>query len=119
MVFVGDLLDDLGRYDGLHDEVGRLHLPHSLTVGDDIPQEDQTGLVAVDQHPFALAVLAGHADTVCIRVGSHQNISVKCLRITQSEGQCLRNLRIRTVDGREVSILHHLLLHTVDIVKTP
>ena len=114
-----DLANHFRGDNRLHDEICRLEQALSLAVGDDIPQEDQTGLVAIDEHPFALIVLARHADTVSIGVRSHENISVELFSVTQSERQRLGELWVWTVDGWEVAVLDHLLRNAVYIVKAP
>ena len=68
IVLIGNLLDHLSGNDGLHNKVVRLHLTHLNAVGDDVVEEQQASLVAVDEHPFTLIVLASHTHTVGIRV---------------------------------------------------
>ena len=114
-----DLANHFRGDNRLHDEICRLEQALSLAVGDDIPQEDQTGLVAIDEHPFALIVLARHADTVSIGVRSHEDVSVELLSVAQSERQSLGKLRVRTVNSGEVAILDHLLRNAVYIVEAP
>ena len=114
-----DLANHLCGDDRLHDEVRRLEQALSLAVGDDIPQEDQTGLVTIDEHPLTLIVLASHTDAVCIRVRSHEDVCVELLSVAQSERQSLGKLRVRTVDCWEVTVLDHLLRNAVYIVEAP
>ena len=52
-----------------------VHLAGCDTVLDDIVQEEQAGLVTVNQHPFALVVLASHTYAVGIRVACHHDVA--------------------------------------------
>ena len=119
VLLLGNLTDNLCCNNSLHDEVCWLHLAYSLTICDDIPQEEQTSLVTIYQNPLAIAILTSHTDTVSIWVRSHQNVSIECLRITQTKCQSLCNLWVWTVNSWKITILNHLLLNTMNIVKTP
>ena len=78
------LTDKLGRHNGLDNKVSRLHLSGGLAVRNNVPQENHTCLIAVDEHPLALIVLASHAHSVGIRVARHQDIGIQFLRIAQA-----------------------------------
>ena len=95
MVLVGNSFDQFSSYNCLHDKLIAFHLTHCDAVLDDIVQEEQTGLVTVDQYPFAFAVLTSHTHTVSIRVGSHHDISIDFLRQLDSQSQCFGIFRIR------------------------
>ena len=81
MVLIGNLLDNFRGNDSLHNEVVWFHLTRLDAVGDDVIEEKQASLVAVDKHPFALIVLASHAHAVGIGVGCHNDIGVNLLGI--------------------------------------
>ena len=84
MISVGDFFDHLRGDDGLDNKIVGLHLACPDAVGDDVVEEEQAGLVTVDEHPFAPVVLAGHAHTIGIGVGSHHDVGIQCLCISQS-----------------------------------
>ena len=119
VLFLCNLTNNLCCNNGLYDKVCWLHLAHSLTISNNIPQEDQASLVTINKYPFAITILTSHTYTVSIWVRSHQDISIESLRITQTECQSLCYLWVWTVDSREVTIFHHLFLHTMNIVKAP
>ena len=95
LLFVCNLLDDFSGHDSLHDKVTLLHLVHRLSVGDDIIEEEQTGLVTVDENPLALIILACHTYAVSIRVAGHDDICIHGLSITECECQRLTILGVR------------------------
>ena len=119
LVLVCHSLDEFGGHDGLHDEVVRLHLTHCNTVLDDVVQEDETSLVTIDKHPLALIVLAGHTDTVGIRVTCHHDVNVNLLSQRNGHGKGFGIFGIRRNHCREIAVLHHLFGHAVDILKSP
>ena len=119
VLFLCNLTDNLCCNNSLYNKVCWLHLAHSLTICNDIPQENKTGLVTINQYPLAIAILTSHTYTVSIWVRSHQNIGIESLCITQAKCQSLCYLWVWTVNSWEVTIFNHLLLHTMNIVKAP
>ena len=119
MLFVCNLLDNFRCYNSLYDEVSRLHQSLGLTVAYDVIEEQKACLVAVDEYPFTLVVLASHAHTVGIRVARHDNISVNFFRVTQCKGKSFSVFGVRAYYSWEIAALHHLLLHAMNVLKAP
>ena len=119
MVLVGNRLDEFGRHDGLHHKLVAFHLAHGNAVLDDVVEEEQTRLVTIDEHPLALVVLARHTYAVSIGVGSHHNVGIQLLCQRNSHRQGFGIFRIRRYHRGEVTVLHHLLRHTVYVLKAP
>ena len=119
LVLIGNSFDELGSDNGLYDEIRRLHLAGCDTVLDDVVQENETSLVTINKHPLALIVLAGHTDTVGIRVTCHHDVSVNLLGQRNGHGKGFGIFGIRRNHRREIAVLHHLFGHAVDILKSP
>lgn len=66
-VLLGDRTDQFGRNDCLDDIFLAVDLTELLSSGDEIVDEHQSGLVTVQQYPFAFVVLNGCTYSVCIR----------------------------------------------------
>ena len=119
LVLIGNGLDKFGSHNGLYDKVRRLHLAGCDTVLDNIVQEEQASLVTVNQHPFALVVLASHTYAVGIRVACHHDVGVYLLGKFNCHGKRFRVFGIRRNHCREITALHHLFGHAVYILKAP
>ena len=77
------------------------------------------GLVAIDEHPLALVVLAGDTYAVSVGVRSHHEVGINLLGKVECHGECLGVLRVGRDYGGEVAVLNHLLSHAVHIGETP
>ena len=119
LILISYSLNQFSSYNGLHNEVIRLHLTHCNTILDDIIQEDQTSLVTIDKYPLTLIIFTSHTYTVSIGVAGHYDISIDLLRQSDSHRKCLSIFRIRRYHCREITILHHLLGYTIYIFKSP
>ena len=119
LVLIGNSFDELGSDNGLYDEIRRLHLAGCDTVLDDVVQEKQASLIAVNQHPFAFVVLACHTHAVCIRITCHYDVCINLLGEFDCHGKGFRIFRIRRNNCREISALYHLFGYTVHILKAP
>ena len=116
---LGNIGDALGGHDGLHQEVGALKLAEVLLVLDDVIAEHEGGLVAVENHPFALVVAADDGEAVGIGVGGYYQVSVELRSELHAEGHGLCVFRVGAYDGGEVSVHYHLLGHYVDVLESP
>ena len=76
-------------------------------------------MVAIDENPLAVAVLASHTNSVGVRVGSHQNVGIELLCIAQTERQSFCYFWVRTVYGREIAVFHHLFLYAMNVCESP
>ena len=61
-----NLTDNLCCNNCLYNKVCWLHLANSLTISDDIPQENQASLVTINQYPLTITILTSHTYSVSI-----------------------------------------------------
>ena len=119
MVLICDRFNQFRSNDSLHNEIIILHLTHRNTILYYIIQEQQTGLVTIDQHPFSFVIFTSHTYTVSIRITSHYNVGVNFLSQINSHRQSLGIFRIRRNNSRKIATLHHLFRHGMYIFKSP
>ena len=119
MLFFSNFANHFSRNNSLYNEVGRLHLAHFNTVSDDVIEENETSLVTINQNPFALVVLTSHSHTVGIGIGSHHNICIERLSITQSKRKGFTVFWVRRNNRRKITASFHLFFHTIHVFKAP
>ena len=119
MVLLGDFADEFCRDDGLDDKLVALHLSLRNAVLDDVIEENHARLVAIDEHPFAFAVFAGHAHAVGVGVACHYDVGINLLGQFKSQSQCFTVFGVRADNGWEVAALHHLLWNGMYVFKAP
>ena len=113
-----DSLDCLGCYDCLDYIFLTVHLVQLFPAGDQVINEHQGCLVTVQQYPFALIVLNGRANTVSVRVGSHNQLGVGCFRLLDSHSQSGGLFGVRRDNGREVATYDVLLRNVNNILES-
>ena len=90
-----------------------------LAVHDNVVKENHASLVAVNQYPLSLIILASHAYAVSVRVRGHYDVSINALCQVKCHGECFTIFRVRTFNRWEVAVLNHLFGHAVYIFKSP
>ena len=76
-VLLGNLLNQLGGHDGLHQELVAFQLAEFFLIGDDVPGKHHAGLVSIEDFPFALWVAADDSEAVCVGVRSNDEVGVQ------------------------------------------
>lgn len=100
----GDLFCHIGC-DNRFDHHGCLgHLPVLQTLGTDIIQEQNAGLISGKQPVLAFGVAHSNAHTVAVRVCCQQQLRLILLCAADSKLQRLPNLRIRIRAGLESAV---------------
>ena len=108
---VGHLRGD----DGLHDILVAVQLAALGPAGQLVAQQQHEGLVAVQQHVFALLVAQRHADAVRIGIGGQHQIGALLGRKVDGHRHGLALLGVGRLDGGEVPVDDGLLLHHDDV----
>ena len=104
---VGHLRGD----DGLHDILVAVQLAALGPAGQLVAQQQHEGLVAVQQHVFALLVAQRHADAVRIGVGGQNQVGALLRGQINGHRHRLALLGVGRLDGGEVAVDDSLLLH--------
>ena len=88
-------------------------------MSENIVKIHHTSLITVNQHPFTFIILTSDTYTVCIRVGSHNEVCINFFSQIHSHRKSFGIFRVRRDDSREVTVLNHLFGNSKHIFKSP
>ena len=117
-VFVTDLLQQVGRDDGLDKELLAVNPAQFVPAGEDITGHERGDLVAGQQDEFSLIVADGAAHAVGIRVGAQRDVGTHGVGPFHHHPHGRRLFRIGRHDRREIAVAHILVVHMVDLRET-
>ena len=96
-------------------------LRHGSVLGalaQDVLCDQHTGHISGEAYVLAgLAVFCINAETICVRVGCKDDVSVYFFCQFQRQCPCFLVFRVRVSHRREVSVRHFLLFYNVNLIK--
>ncbi len=108
---VGHGVGHLRRDDGLHHILPAVEQPQFGPARELVAHEQHEGLVAVQQHVFALLVAQRHADAVRVGVGRQHQVGAFACRQLDGFRHGFTLLGVGRLHGGEVAVHHRLLGH--------
>ena len=108
---LGHGIGHLRRDDGLHDILVAVQFAALGPAGQLVAQQQHEGLIAVQQHVFALLVAQRDADAVRIGVGGQHQVGALLRGEVDGHRHRLALLGVGGLDGGEVAVDDGLLLH--------
>ena len=98
-IALGNLVRQLGGYDGLDDRAVRRQIAQRLAALEDVIQQNAADLVAGHQVILALVVLDGDAHAVAVRIRAEDAVRADLVRQLHRQRERRRIFRIRNLDG--------------------
>ncbi len=118
-VLLGDVFQEFAGDDGLPRVFVAPEQSRFPPAFDDVPGEDDIGLVTVEKNPFVAVVFHGDADAVSVGIARHGEVGIYFARFVECHFKGGGLFGVGGCHGREVAVGHHLLRHGGDVGESP